>query len=121
VISAGVVVIFEFRMRPDADLEAYGQLSEEMNARAASDPRFGFLGMSGYGGDDGTTAVLEHFRDMTGMRAWASDPKHREAQRRGREEFYAWYRVRVCNLERDYTHGEVPASVSAEPAYRNSR
>jgi heme-degrading monooxygenase HmoA len=111
-----VVVIFEFRMRPDADLDAYERLSDEMNALAASNDRFGFLGMTGYGGEDGTTVVVERFRDAAGMRAWARDPRHREAQRRGRDDYYDWYRVRVCNLEREYAHGNVPEAIIAELA-----
>ena len=109
-----VVVIFEFRMRPDADMESYAKLSDQMNARAAADARFGFLGMTGYTAEDGTSLVVERFRDAASMQTWARDPEHREAQRRGREEFYDWYRVRVCDLERDYAQGNVPAEVAAE-------
>ena len=44
-------------------------------------------------GDERVTIV--RFRDWASHRAWAEHPEHREAQRRGIEEFYDFYELSV--------------------------
>ena len=34
--------------------------------------------------------------------AWARDPEHRSAKKRGREEWYRHYLIRICKVEREY-------------------
>jgi heme-degrading monooxygenase HmoA len=92
------VAIFEYKMRADADLDAYRELADRMNALVGSDERFGYVDQKEFTGSDGSKLFLEFFRDADGMRAWAENPDHREAQRRGREVFYEWYRVTVCDI-----------------------
>jgi heme-degrading monooxygenase HmoA len=36
------------------------------------------------------------------MKAWREDPEHVEIQQLGREKIFAWYKIRVCELEREY-------------------
>ena len=111
-----MVVVFEYGLRPDVDLDAYAQLSERLEARAASDERFGYIDMQSFVAEDGTHVVVERFTDRERMRNWATDPEHRAAQQRGREEFYAWYRVSVSEVERDYTFGDIPSPVAERVA-----
>ncbi len=95
------LVIFEYRLRPDADTRAYSELSASMHRFIEADPSFGYLGGSVSTHEDGTVVAIECFTDREKMRAWRTFPAHREAQRRGREEFYSWYRTRSCEVERE--------------------
>ncbi|MBV8196386.1 MAG: antibiotic biosynthesis monooxygenase [Candidatus Dormibacteraeota bacterium] len=109
----GVVVIFEYQLRPEVDVEEYSQLSQRLRARVAADERFGFVDMHSVVADDGTHTVVERFNSAARMHNWATDPEHRAAQRRGREEFYAWYRVTVSDVGREYSYGSVPEVITA--------
>jgi heme-degrading monooxygenase HmoA len=100
------VTIFEYRLRDDADIDAYNELSERMHAIVDGDPSYGHLASQTLQRDDGSRVALEWFESGDGVRRWAANPQHREAQRRGRDEFYAWYRVRTCAVERDMQFGE---------------
>jgi heme-degrading monooxygenase HmoA len=97
-----LVNIFEFRMREDADFDAYNQLAADMSARASQDEQFGFLGLVSYDRGDGSGVVIERFASAEGMKRWAADPEHRAAQERGRTEFYESFRDTVCTRAREY-------------------
>ena len=36
------------------------------------------------------------------MKAWREDREHVIIQNLGREKLFAWYKIRVCELEREY-------------------
>jgi len=55
----------------------------------------GFIDQRFYVADDGERVTIVRFRDEASQRRWAQHPGHRAAQRRGREEFYAWYQLSV--------------------------
>lgn len=100
------LVIFEYRMRDDADREAYNALNEHLYALVRSDPRYGFVGDEAIDRPDGSRIVFEQFEHPEGIRLWYENPEHRVAQQRGRDDFYEWYRVRRCSVEEDW---RVPA------------
>lgn len=101
------IVVFEYQMRPDADLASYKRLSTAMYDLAMSDEKYGLVSIASYVGERGTTVVLEWFRNRECMRRWVAEPAHREAQRRGRDEFFQWYRVWVGTVDRSYSYGYV--------------
>lgn len=82
-----------------ADDEAYAATAARMEELAAARP--GYLGIeSARSGDEGIT--VSYWRDAAAARAWKQVAEHLLAQRRGRAEWYATYRVRVATVERDY-------------------
>jgi heme-degrading monooxygenase HmoA len=102
------LVIFEYRLRDDADRAAYSALNEHLY-EVVRDPRYGFIGDESLERPDGSRVVLEWFEHAEGIELWYLNPEHRAAQQRGREEFYEWYRVRRCTVDREYQRGRVPA------------
>jgi heme-degrading monooxygenase HmoA len=92
------VVVFTSR-RTEGD-QGYGAMAEEMATRVQSQP--GFLGMDSVRGADGTAITVAYFRTEADIRAWKQVPRHAEAQRLGREQWYRAYRVRVAKVEREY-------------------
>ncbi|QEV22389.1 antibiotic biosynthesis monooxygenase family protein [Streptomyces alboniger] len=80
--------------------QGYGETGERMDELVAAVP--GFLGAESARTPGGVGITVGYFRDEDAIRAWQSDPEHRAAQRRGREEWYESYAVHVAKVERSY-------------------
>ncbi|HWE70963.1 MAG TPA: antibiotic biosynthesis monooxygenase [Acidimicrobiales bacterium] len=89
-----VVTVFRSRLRPDAN-PAYGELAAAMEAIARQAP--GFVDFKAFTAPDGERVSLITFTTAEAQRAWRDDPRHRQAQRRGREEFYLEYSIQVTD------------------------
>ncbi|HWD51676.1 MAG TPA: antibiotic biosynthesis monooxygenase [Acidimicrobiales bacterium] len=89
-----VVTVFRSRLRPDAN-PAYGELAEEMEAAARQVP--GFVDFKVFTAPDGERVSLITFATAEAQRTWFEDPRHRAAQRRGREEFYQEFSIQVSH------------------------
>ncbi len=100
-VSMDVVTIFRSRLRPGVE-DAYRHLAEEMSERARRAP--GFVEEKFYLGADGERVTLVRFADHDAHRAWAEDPVHQAAQRRGRDDFFEWYEVSVCQEVSTWTY-----------------
>ncbi|HSJ21734.1 MAG TPA: antibiotic biosynthesis monooxygenase [Nocardioidaceae bacterium] len=94
-----VAVIFT-STRTDGD-HGYAAMAEAMETLAADQP--GFLGMEAVGHGDAVGITVSYWSDQEAARAWKLVAAHLVAQRRGREVWYADYRVRVATVERDYS------------------
>lgn len=92
-----VVTIFRSRLREDA-ASGYAAMAAEMDRLARSMP--GFVEAKSFTAEDGERLTLVTFADRVSHEAWRDHPRHQDAQRRGRERFYAEYQVRVCRSER---------------------
>lgn len=88
-----IVTVFRSRLRPGVDA-AYGDVADEM--RRLVRLMDGFVDESFYMSSDGERVTIVRFRDSETQRAWAELPEHLAAQRRGRDEFYSWYDISVC-------------------------
>jgi heme-degrading monooxygenase HmoA len=95
-----VLVVFRSRYKEGADLDAHQALSLEMRELAGRQP--GFLSLETFDGSDGTQVSLVYFATDEAATAWRGHPAHREAQRRGRDEFYAWYSVHTAEVLRSH-------------------
>ncbi len=91
-----VAVIFT-SVRSDDD-RGYAGMSARMEALAAEQP--GYLGIETASAEIGIT--VSYWRDEAAARAWKQVAAHLVAQERGREVWYADYRVRVATVTRDY-------------------
>lgn len=99
-MSQPVLTIFRSRLRPGSERE-YARVAERMDELAAQQP--GFLGIKTFVAPDGERVSLVEFAAAADALAWRNHPEHREAQRLGREQFYAAYDVIVCTPLRRYT------------------
>jgi len=92
-----MVTVFRSRLRPGVE-DAYEPVAVRMEALARSMP--GFVDFKGFVAPDGERVSVITFADPESQRAWRDHPDHREAQRLGRDEFYATYTIQVCRLQR---------------------
>ena len=94
-----VTIVFRSRLR-DAEDPEYHALAPEMVELARSMP--GFLAFKAFTAEDGERLALAHFESLEAAEAWRDHPRHLEAQRLGRERFYAGYTLEVCDSIRAY-------------------
>jgi len=95
-----VLTIFRSRLRPEAQ-EEYERWARRMDELAAQMP--GFIGIKTFAADDGERVSIVEFASNADALGWQRHPEHREAQRLGRERFYAQFEVIVCTPLRRYS------------------
>jgi heme-degrading monooxygenase HmoA len=92
-------VIFS-SMRTPVD-NGYGETADRMVELASEQP--GFLGVESAREDVGIT--VSYWESLEAIRHWKMNAEHLLAQRMGREQWYASFKLRVCRVERDYDMG----------------
>ena len=99
-----MVVIVEFELRAGAESK-FETMLKHMQQRVKQYD--GYLGEAPCCSieNEKIFVTLFYWCDRKSLKAWREDPEHVEVQRLGREEIFAWYRVRVCELEREYGRG----------------
>ena len=76
----------------------YARMAEAMEALARTQP--GFLGIES--ARDGLGITVSYWETLESIAAWKANALHLVAQQRGRESWYARFKVRICRVERDY-------------------
>lgn len=77
---------------------AYTEMAIQMAELARQQP--GYLGMESAREEVGIT--VSYWKDQASIRAWKQHVDHTVAQRKGRQDWYKAYQVRVAKVERDY-------------------
>lgn len=75
-------------------LETRGQILELSKSHA------GFISQKTYTAEDEERLTVVQFEDEASLDAWRNLPQHRAAQKKGREEFYEFYRIEVLTRQR---------------------
>ncbi len=78
--------------------DGYEAMARKMLELAAS--QAGFLGAESAREELGIT--VSYWRDLQSIKRWKGNVDHLEAQRLGRENWYASYKTRISRVERDY-------------------
>ena len=92
-------VVFTSVRTPD-DPGGYSATAERMVELAKEQP--GFLGIESARGVDGLGITVSYWDSEANIRRWHAVAEHREAQRLGRERWYASFQLRICRVERQY-------------------
>ena len=96
-----MVVIVEFELRAGAEAEFETALQQMQEQVKQYD---GFLGEAPCSRieNENTFVTLFYWRDRESIKAWRDDPQHVEIQHLAREKIFSRYKIRVCELEREY-------------------
>jgi len=99
------VVIFEVQPRPGREKD---YLAAAQQLRAELEKIDGFISVERFASlyNEGKLLSLSFWRDEAAVKRWREHNRHREAQRRGREDIFADYRIRVASVVRDYGMNE---------------
>jgi heme-degrading monooxygenase HmoA len=76
----------------------YGKMAGRMMELAAQQP--GFLGVESVRQDIGIT--VSYWSSLEAISHWKQNSEHLVAQKHGRSQWYADFRIRISKVERDY-------------------
>ncbi|WP_047548711.1 antibiotic biosynthesis monooxygenase family protein [Psychroserpens sp. Hel_I_66] len=80
------------------DVEGYTEMAIQMEHLAKKQK--GFLGMESARNDIGIT--VSYWESLEAIKNWKQQTDHLVAQQKGRTNWYHWYKVRICKVEREY-------------------
>jgi heme-degrading monooxygenase HmoA len=87
-----------FTSKQTAKPLGYDDMAKQMELLAQKQP--GYLGLESAHSEIGIT--ISYWENEAAMLAWKENMDHLGAQRMGQKQWYAWYKVRICKVEREY-------------------
>ena len=93
-------VIFSSRRRAFATGDGYEAAAERMFELVQQQP--GFLGAESTRDGEGFGITVAYFDSESSIRAWRDHAEHAQTRKRGREEWYEHFELRVAKVERAY-------------------
>ncbi len=87
-----------FTSTQNENIEGYSEMSEKMERLAKQ--QNGFLGIESARNDVGIT--VSYWESLDAIKSWKQQSEHLQAQQKGKMDWYSWYHVRICKVEREY-------------------
>lgn len=78
--------------------KGYSEMASKMEALAKTQK--GYLGMESARNDVGIT--VSYWETLDAIKNWKQHTDHLLAQQYGQKQWYQWYRVKICKVEREY-------------------
>ncbi len=78
--------------------EGYSEMAEKMETLARQQD--GFIGIESARNTIGIT--VSYWESLEAIKNWKANTEHLFAQQKGREQWYNWYNVKICKVEREY-------------------
>ncbi len=79
-------------------IEGYAEMAEKIEGLAKKQP--GYLGIDSARSDVGIT--VSYWESLEAIKQWKQQADHVEARIKGKEDWYAWYHLRICKVEHEY-------------------
>lgn len=89
------VIFTSQRTEGDHGYSEMSQLMEQLGKQQE-----GFIGIESARNDIGIT--VSYWDSLESIKKWKLQTNHLIAQRKGRTDWYSWYKVRICRVEREY-------------------
>ncbi|MCX7551231.1 antibiotic biosynthesis monooxygenase family protein [Xanthomarina sp. F2636L] len=80
------------------DVNGYPEMAEKMESLAKQQK--GFLAIESARNHIGIT--VSYWESLEAIKTWKQHSEHLLAQQKGRSQWYHWYHVRICKVEREY-------------------
>ncbi|OUR91661.1 antibiotic biosynthesis monooxygenase [Flavobacteriales bacterium 34_180_T64] len=78
--------------------EGYDEMASTMEELAKLQP--GYLGIDSARNEVGIT--ISYWENLEAIKNWKQETEHLKTQLKGRTQWYDWYHVRICKVEREY-------------------
>lgn len=78
--------------------EGYAEMAKKMETLAQQQK--GFLGIDSVRSGLGIT--VSYWKSLDAITHWKTNTDHLFAQQKGRAQWYSWYNIRICKVEREY-------------------
>ncbi len=76
----------------------YAEMAEQMERLAKQQK--GYLGFESARSNLGI--AVSYWESLEAIANWKANLEHQYAQERGKSDWYSWYKVRICRVEREY-------------------
>lgn len=80
------------------NIEGYSEMADLMEGLAKQ--QSGFLGIESARNEIGIT--VSYWQNLESIKNWKANLDHLTAQKKGRQQWYSYYKVRICKVEREY-------------------
>ncbi|OUS01685.1 antibiotic biosynthesis monooxygenase [Flavobacteriales bacterium 33_180_T64] len=87
-----------FTSMPTEYQEGYTEMAKQMEVLAKQ--QNGFINIESAKNDIGIT--VSYWENLEAIKNWKQQTDHLFAQQKGRQDWYNWYKVRICKVEREY-------------------
>lgn len=87
-----------FSSTQNKNIEGYAEMTEKMETLAKQQK--GFIGIESARNEIGIT--VSYWETLEAIKNWKQQSEHLQAQLKGRQDWYSWYHVRICKVEREY-------------------
>ena len=87
-----------FTSKHTINIEGYKEMSEKMEQLAKQLP--GYISMDS--AKDSIGITVSYWESLDAIKNWKEQTEHLRAQQKGRMDWYSWYQVRICKVEREY-------------------
>ncbi len=84
-------------LRTEGD-QGYAQMAQEMEDLARQQP--GFIDVES--ARDGLGITVSYWESLEAIVHWKANMDHQQAQKNGIKKWYSWYKVRICQVHREY-------------------
>jgi len=76
----------------------YSEMATKMENLAKQ--QSGFIGIES--ARNGIGITVSYWETLDDIKNWRANLVHLEAQKLGKKQWYSWYKVRICKVEREY-------------------
>ena len=80
------------------DIKGYDEIAKQMGVLAKQ--QNGFISIESARNEIGIT--VSYWESIEDIKNWKQQTDHLIAQQKGRTDWYNWYKVRICKVEREY-------------------
>lgn len=87
-----------FTSKHSENTQEYSEMATKMEELAKQQD--GFIGMESARAQIGIT--VSYWKSLDAIKTWKQHSEHLEAQHKGKSDWYLWYHVRICKVEREY-------------------
>ena len=87
-----------FTSTQNENIEGYHEMAHKMEQLAKLQP--GYLGIDIARNEVGIT--VSYWESLEDIKHWKQQTEHLKAQQKGKNDWYDWYHVRICKVEREY-------------------
>ena len=86
------------------DTEGYAEMAQSMEDLAKKQP--GYLGFEH--AREELAISISYWESLAAITHWKANLDHLDAQKKGKERWYEWYKIRICRVEREYGFSRKP-------------
>lgn len=89
-----------FTSKHSEQIDGYLEMSNLMETLAKKQK--GFMGFESARNEIGIT--VSYWKTLEDIKNWKQNADHLKAQEKGKKDWYCWYHVRICKVEREYEY-----------------